>query len=714
LGVGLAEDANKIKRLERRIKREKAAREEAEELLNSKSLELYSQFQNSEKAKNELELALWATKESFWSWCFSSNSFLIKSFSSHNKTVEKTVLNFTSLSEMIHPSCLYKFKNAWDSLQYFESQELDIEFRVFVDNKVRWLKARGRVVESNELSPISITGTLKDISNLRQTESSFKLMSYAFSKSRDAMLILSRSLEIIEVNDAFMNMMGSETLKLSNVILSEFVELRRDVIKQLFESSVTKTESRLLIPHKKPIAIEVAMSEFNDEEANNEYIIATLRDLSERKIAEKKLHKLAHFDALTDLLNRASVQQRLDELLNVADANKLVCYFIDIDGFKSVNDTFGHDVGDQLLKKIASRLNDSLSHLSLLSRWGGDEFVVIYPNRDEIKWNVIAQQIVDCIDDIQFSFETQKVEISASVGVALFPEHGKDAESLLRHADAAMYSAKEQGKNRWQLYYKGLTDEAVKRVTMLSELKSALKNNTLDFVFQGKYDQDRKLIGSEVLCRWQSSLYGSVPPSIFIPIIEQNGLQNDLGICAIEATCKGISTLKEFGYEIPVSVNICATQVTDDNFLEQLISIVDKHQVRRELVEIEVTESVFMIEGDDPFLRLKAIQDSGFKISLDDFGTGYSALSYLRQFTFDVVKIDRSFLYELNTDDKALNLFNAILEMCRALKTKTIIEGVETEEQFSLLVSLGVEQFQGFLLGKPIPIGDFITKLYLK
>lgn len=696
------------------MQREKKARIEAEELLNSKSLQLYSQFLNSEKAKNELELALWATNESFWSWCYSSNSFLIKSFSNKNKSVEKSVFNFKALSEIVHPSCYNKVQSAWEMLKSGQTQELDIEFRAFIQDKVRWLRARGRVVELNDDTANSITGTLKDISNVRHTESSFKLMSYAFSKSRDAMLILTRSLEIIEVNDAFINIVGSELLDITNVSLSEFVELRRDVINQLFESSVTKTESRLLIPNQKPIAIEVAMSEFIDEEANNEYIIATIRDLSERKLAEKKLHKLAHFDPLTDLLNRNSLQHRLDELLNVVNANKLVCYFIDIDGFKTVNDTFGHETGDELLKDLAFKLNDKLPQMSILSRWGGDEFVVIYPKRDEIKWNVIAQQIVDCVDATQFTVEGQKIEVSASVGVALFPEHGKDAESLLRNADAAMYSAKEQGKNCWQLYYKGLTDEAIKRVTMLSELKSALKNNTLDFVFQGKFDEERELIGSEVLCRWQSSLYGSVPPSIFIPIIEQNGLESELGLCAIEATCKGIAILKEFGYEIPVSVNICATQVTDDSFLEQLISIVDKHHVRRELVELEVTESVFMIEGDDPFLRLKAIQDSGFKISLDDFGTGYSALSYLRQFTFDVVKIDRSFLYELNSDDRALNLFNAILEMCRALKTKTIIEGVETEEQFRLLVSLGVQQFQGFLLGKPTPLGDFIANRYLK
>ncbi|MEQ3658257.1 MAG: EAL domain-containing protein [Glaciecola sp.] len=248
----------------------------------------------------------------------------------------------------------------------------------------------------------------------------------------------------------------------------------------------------------------------------------------------------------------------------------------------------------------------------------------------------------------------------------------------------------------------------MKKLNMLNELREAVKSESLNFVLQGKYNEQRQLIGAELLCRWHSPSFGHVSPGVFIPMIEQHGLESALGLLAVKQAAVFGNVLANYGVKIPISVNISSPQILDPEFLPQIISICSEYDAAHELIELEITESVFMLEDESPTARLLEIQKAGFRISLDDFGTGYSSLSYLRQFQFDVVKIDRSFILDLENSERAYNLFVAIMDMCKALRTDTVVEGIETERQFELLSKVGVNKYQGFLLGRPIILDDFV------
>ena len=271
-----------------------------------------------------------------------------------------------------------------------------------------------------------------------------------------------------------------------------------------------------------------------------------------------------------------------------------------------------------------------------------------------------------------------------------------------------MFNAKSKGKNIVQRYYQDLTNDAVKKVTMLNELREAIRLEKLNFVLQGKYDTQKQLIGAEILCRWNSVTYGNVSPNVFIPLIENNGLESLLGLLAVKNAALYSGILNSDGVRVPISVNISSPQILDPHFLQHLIEICHAHNTPHDLLELEITESVFMLDEDSPSDRLGAIQKAGFKISLDDFGTGYSSLSYLRQFHFDIVKIDRSFILDLEDNERSYKLVVAIMDMCKALNTDTIVEGIETERQFELLKRVGFNKFQGFLLGRPIGLDDFV------
>jgi len=699
-----------LARFEKRLHRERIARQAAEKLVNDKSLEVYLQFVEAQDAKKNLELALWGSGESMWSWSESDNNFEVNSFILHAHKVKKFHQPFQAVLDSVHPDSVSAVNFAWSQVVTKVKDIIDLQFRFLVSNEYRWLRARGRAFSVKENGQLSIVGTVKDITGIKRDETSFKLLSYAFLRTRDPMLIVDHSLDIIEANQSFRNLVKRRNSDLNKRQLSDFLTISSPEIYRLLSSDISHKETELLLLSQTSIPIELTLSKFTDDDEPQKYAIVTIRDLSERKEAERKLNHLAHFDPLTNLLNRNALQTELGHLINRLTKKRFAVYFLDLDGFKAVNDTLGHEAGDQLLQSISSQLSKALSNFAMISRWGGDEFIVVYPYVIADDWNQKAQLIVDTISKQSVKVDDRVIEISGSVGVALYPEHGSDAKTLLRNADAAMYEAKSKGKNGWQLYYQGIADGILQRITLLSELRRALRHDLLSFVLQGKYDQSRGLIGGEVLCRWNSASYGAVPPDKFIPIIEKNGLENELGYAAIKAACHFVNLLHSQGIVIPISVNISPPQILHSDFVAALTRICEDYAVQHNFIELEVTETVLVLDANATAARITDLQALGFSISLDDFGTGYSALSYLMKSKFNTVKIDRSFLSDLDHDERALDLLYAIFEMCKALKTNIIVEGLETENQFEILIEMGVEQFQGFLLGRPLPIKEFIDQ----
>jgi EAL domain-containing protein (putative c-di-GMP-specific phosphodiesterase class I) len=297
--------------------------------------------------------------------------------------------------------------------------------------------------------------------------------------------------------------------------------------------------------------------------------------------------------------------------------------------------------------------------------------------------------------------------LRAHVGVACYPTHGQSSSELIRNADAALYHAKAEEGCTWKMYSQGMTDDQVKQITFVNDLRLAIANNELSFVLQGKFDHNRQLIGAEALCRWQSDKHGFVSPGVFIPLVEKHGMEYQLGELALDNAMSYITLLGSQGIEIPISVNISSSQFLQPAFIELTKTLLSKHGIDAGLIELEITESVFMVDEELATLNFQKIHELGFRISLDDFGTGYSSLSYLSKFHFDVVKIDRQFIINLADNVKAQKLFAAIFNLCNALEIDTVVEGIETEEQFQLLTESGVTKFQGFLLGRPTAFNDF-------
>ena len=697
-----------IQRLERRLLREKKARAEAEGILSAKSQELYEKSLETEESKRLLEMALWASGESIWSWQKSTDSFHFRQYENQATQVEERVVSYEDFAESVHPDDLDNLTLNWSLHKMGFSTVVDGAYRIKRGKDYAWLRFKGRVVAFDDDAAQSIVGTLKDVTDLVEAEASSKLMSYAFSRSTDPMLIINKSLRLLEANQAFCKISNLSDKTIGRYSLSKFIKFSRLELEELRQDETLSIETKLHLSEQNIIDVDVKISEFKSNESASDYYVVALRDLTDKKKSERKLYQLAHFDPLTNLLNRTSLKLRFDRLVNSCEQVKFSLVFVEIEGLKEVNDRWGHEACDLLIARQADAFSALLGEDANLCRWGSEEFVYMLPHAEKSLLLENAYAVMSCVDKMDFEVEGQKIPISCSVGIAMYPENEKQFEALIRAADSAMFNAKSRGKNEVQIYYQGITDEAIKKLNMLNELREAVKSESLNFVLQGKYDEQRQLIGAELLCRWQSPCFGHVSPGVFIPMIEQHGLEADLGLLAVKQAAVFGNVLANYGVKIPISVNISSPQILDPEFLPQIIDICSEYNAAHEFIELEITESVFMLEDKNPTESLQEIQKAGFRISLDDFGTGYSSLSYLRQFQFDVVKIDRSFILDLENSERAYNLFVAIMDMCKALRTDTVVEGIETERQFELLSKVGVNKYQGFLLGRPTVLDDFV------
>ncbi|AXK38634.1 putative bifunctional diguanylate cyclase/phosphodiesterase [Crenobacter cavernae] len=699
--------------LERRLLRERAARKAAEQLLNSKSLELYEASQRSSHAQRLLELALWASSESIWEWSAEHDLYVVRTFPD---TDSPPAVRHGLLREFmggLHPEDRDKARVSWQRHVAGATDVLEIAVRHRGDEGWRWLRIRGKVVEwGADRQAVRVVGTVKDITSHRDAEHSFRLMASAFASSRDAMTVLSETWQIIEANKAFQQLALAESYPIEGAPLSHYLELPAELLDEVGQRGYAQRESRFRTHRLDQIPVEVTLSRFVAGDGAASYLIATIRDITDRKQAASELERIAHFDALTQLPNRVSLQLELARRLqHISPEQSQAVLFLDLDGFKEVNDSLGHDAGDELLRTMARRLPTLLGPKDMLARWGGDEFVALLAIEGAAeRAQEIAQLILSTLSQ-RMEIRGHGISVSGSIGIALAPHDGQDVETILRHADAAMYAAKHAGKNRCAAYHKAMTADALWRVTLLAQLRAAVEQDGLDFVLQPKFSARGTIVGAELLARWNTKQHGTISPSLFIPLAEQNGLAAPLGRLAIQKAAQYAATLAQNGHPIPVAVNISPLQVLDDQLASVLQEACRAHRIEPAQLELEVTESIFLQDSDTPVQRLMALREKGFPIAMDDFGTGYSSLGYLRRLPFDTIKIDRSFLVDVDQDEKSKRLLIGIVNLCSLLGVHTVAEGVETAEQFHLLQELGVVHYQGFFLARPMPLKGVLALL---
>jgi diguanylate cyclase (GGDEF)-like protein len=560
------------------------------------------------------------------------------------------------------------------------------------------------------------------------------LLNATIESTRDGILVVDLTGKIISFNTKFVDMWH---------IPSYIINSRDDsaalncVLDQLSEPEIFIKKVQEL--YAQPDAESYDLLQFKDGRIFERYSrpqrieekcvgrVWSFHDITIQKRAEEQIAQMAYFDVLTNLPNRYLFKDRLNQAILYAEKYKklLAIIYLDLDEFKRVNDTFGHNFGDKILQAVSDRLEKSIRKIDTLSRiegdglettvarLGGDEFTILLRELKENKdASRVAQRIVDLFSQ-PFHIENRLIFITTSIGIALYPNDGQDVDTLLKNADTAMYHAKEKGRNHFQFFSEHMNIEVLERFSMENSLRNAADKKDFQLYYQPQFDSSTgRIIGVEALIRWMHPEKGMLLPDTFIPISEDSGLIMPIGSWVLRTACEQNKAWQIEGFPpIYVTVNISGIQFRQKNFLESVAQTLLDTGLEPQYLELELTESILMEPTETTFNTLNELKATGVRIAIDDFGKGYSSLGYLKRLPIDTLKIDRSFVHDIisNPDDRAI--VRAIISLARSLNLKVIAEGVETHEQLSYLQEQGTDGIQGFLLSEPITPNSFTQLL---
>ncbi len=456
-------------------------------------------------------------------------------------------------------------------------------------------------------------------------------------------------------------------------------------------------------------------------------MFGTIQDISERKLAEGRIRQLAYYDHLTGLPNRQMFYETIKRTIysSQREGTRMALIFLDLDRFKEVNDTLGHDAGDDLLKNIASfltqsiRASDSFINAEIhdhskasLSRLGGDEFTILLPNLKEV--DVAAHVCNRVLDQLRLPMKVagHNLSVTGSMGIAIYPDDGDDVDTLLKHSDLAMYHAKQAGKNNFKFFTESMNEQVKRRIDTESDLQLALDRNEFILNYEPRIEINTgKIVGLEALIRWNHPTRGLLLPGHFIKIAEENGIIDEIGEWVLQTACQTIQNLHQLDIQpITMTVNISSGQYKQPNFESNIRHILSNCKLDASFLELELTESSIVEDMELALKTFKKLKQLGVKLSLDNFGTGHSSLSYLKQFPVDSIKIDRSFVADIVTNSKDATIIKSIVTLTQGLNLGCVVEGVENSEQLNFLRELGCEQAQGYLISYPLSVNE-IEKL---
>jgi diguanylate cyclase (GGDEF)-like protein len=456
-----------------------------------------------------------------------------------------------------------------------------------------------------------------------------------------------------------------------------------------------------------PYPKRLSISAVRDSAGRIVNYIGAFEDITDRKAAEDKIRYLAHHDALTGLPNRFSLYERLDQGMAFARrfGKRLAIMLIDLDHFKTINDTLGHNIGDQLLIQVARRLQQSVRESDIVARLGGDEFVVVLSGVDRSEDGVseIAGKIVTQLA-APYAIAGSELRTSPSVGICLYPDDASEISELIKNADIAMYQAKANGRCNFQFYREAMRDEVAERVTVEHELTVALEKEQFVLHYQPQIDPGgQRVVGLEALVRWQHPTRGLVFPGDFIGLAEETRLIVPLGKWVLEEACRQLKYWHQAGFtDLHMSVNLSPAQFHDQSLPALVRQVLAKFDLPAGQLHLEITESMAMSDPEENIVMMQALAHIGVKLALDDFGTGYSSLAYLKLFPIDIIKIDRSFVKDVDTDENDAAICEMTMLLAQKLGMQVVAEGVETEAQLEFVSRIGCQWIQGYLFSKPL------------
>ena len=607
---------------------------------------------------------------------------------------------FTAISDAVDAALLGQ---GMQLLEFQWSSDLDC---------IRFWEARILRRDSEEVLIV-----VREITQRKKQESQLRLWAKVFEGSNEAIMIMDANLMVVSVNRAYENIMGfseTEAIGMDTKTLGARLHTHsffRNLISILNEQGHWQGELDNQRKNGEIFPSWFSISMVPNAQGEPENYIAIFNDITEYKNSRAQIDYLAQHDNLTGLPNRMLLNDRLEMAINNAkgEDEKVGVLFIDLDRFKNVNDSLGHSMGDQLLKETASRLSSTIRTCDTVSRLGGDEFVVLVPN---IKYETnLADITLKVRDSLQrpYSAGGINLHITPSIGIAIFPDDGDTANVLIKNADAAMYLAKEKGRNNYQFYTPILNAKTLDRLTLEADLRMALDEGGFELHYQPQLmSSDGNLWGAEALVRWHHPTRGLIPPLEFIPLAEETGLIIPLGEWVFAEAARQVTQWRRRGLkDLVVAVNISAVQFRQENFVARILSILKQEGAVSHAIELELTESVLMHDMETSVKTLEYLREFGFRIAIDDFGTVFSSLNYLRRLPLNVLKIDQSFIREMLQEKASLAIVESIIALAHSLGKETIAEGVETLAELEALKERKCCIIQGYYFSKPLPAALF-------
>jgi diguanylate cyclase (GGDEF)-like protein/PAS domain S-box-containing protein len=557
--------------------------------------------------------------------------------------------------------------------------------------------------------------------DLEDKNESLALAAQVFETSLHAVAIMSSDGTILRVNKALSDMSGYATGELvgRNVSSFEFSYIepraRNAIVRALFANGMWQGESRLRTKAGNELTVKQSVSMLRDANGAVRSYVAIFQDITEQKLSERRLHQLAHFDVLTNLPNRRTFSERIQHEIDLAVRRNtmLAVVFIDIDHFKTINDSLGHATGDLVLQAVASRLRFCLRVGDTVARIGGDEFVVLLEGNSKVDtFERVATKLAESLA-APIEIAGREMYVAASMGISVFPQDGADSETLLRNADTAMYRAKMAGRNCWRFFDESMAHHATRRLELEMALRRAAERCELVLHFQPQCAMgSRRIVGVEALLRWQRPLHGMISPMEFIPLAEDSGIIVAIGDWVLLAACtQAAAWWREGQIGVRMAVNIAAKQIHHKGFVELVRDTLNKTGLPPELLELEITESSIIENVEETVNKLHQLKALGISVAIDDFGTGYSSLSYLKQLPVDRLKIDKSFVKDTPDDADDCAIVRTIIAMSHNLGLSVIAEGVESERQIDFLRAQHCDEIQGYLLSVPVPAAQMTEML---
>ncbi|NPA66340.1 MAG: EAL domain-containing protein [Epsilonproteobacteria bacterium] len=581
--------------------------------------------------------------------------------------------------------------------------------------------------EKASIVPVSLNNKLLgylslklDISEYIEQNQKLAQAASVFENTEEAIIIADKECKIVSINSAFSRIYGytleeaqGESLRLLHS-KEQNEKFYQEMWKQIESRGIwrgkiiNRTKDGELIP------VWTTIKRIVNEKGEVVNYTAIQADLREIENSQAKADYLAYHDPLTGLYNRINFEEYLRHALSLAKRNGSIVaiLFIDLDRFKVINDTLGHDIGDKVLIKVAQKLKTILRESDFIARWGGDEFVVILENlTSQSDAAIIAHHIIDALQH-PIEVNQHKLLTTASIGISLYPDNGSDIQTLIKHADSAMYLAKDEGKNSYRYYTQDLSREIQRKLDIDMALHNALTNREMYMMFQPQYSlKTQKIVSAEALIRWQSPQLGLVPPDQFIPIAEDSGAIIKIGYFVFEESCKAFCKFRDAGLHLDyIAVNVSSIQFREIHLLDTFLSIIHRYGLHPSDIEIEITERFMMEQTVQNIRLLQRFREKGFKISIDDFGTGYSSMSYLKELPVDTLKIDKSFVSDIGEGSSNNVIIEAIIALAKTLDYSIIAEGIETKEQECFLQTLQCDLGQGYLFSKPKKADELIQE----